>query len=148
MMAPDDAWRLAVHEVAHGLLYRVHGGRVTGLERPIGATGGELAGSCTGICSRDIRLTGGLRRLRHDAMAHMAGVEGERLVCAEVHACESPSDLSRFETTLRQVMATCTHGAPLEVWDRTIRRLVTHVLRRHQGILLEVATHLVAHRQF
>jgi hypothetical protein len=146
-MGPETVWPVAVHEAAHGLLYRVHGGRVKALAILPVPTADGTAASCTGVCGPDIRATGGLRRLLHDAMVHVAGVEGERVVCTDVDERHASRDLHCFEATLRTIIATGADGTLRDVWDRTIRRLVTHVLRRHQGILLEVATALTEARR-
>jgi hypothetical protein len=71
----------------------------------------------------------------------------EPVGCTEMDERHSSRDLARFAATLRQMMAISAHDISPDVWDRTIRTLMNRILVRHQGIMLEVATHLAHERR-
>jgi hypothetical protein len=77
-MSRDDEpvgslWRLAVHEVGHGIVYVTHGGTITALAAQPWVQSGGVNGYCEAELSADIKALGGSARHVHGACAALAG---------------------------------------------------------------------------
>jgi hypothetical protein len=130
-------WRLAVHEIGHGLIYIVHGGTVTSLAaRPWVQVGGG-DGCCEGKLADGVRSLGAHQV--HGALAALAGRAAERQFFGWADVAGCTADLQDFAARVQKVDAAWHTGAPVAAWEKALGETAREVIAAHEPVIAYVA---------
>jgi hypothetical protein len=143
---PSRLWRIAVHEVGHGLIYIIHGGRICLLEAQPPVKTDGLDGFCEGEVAADILAKGGSMRLVHAALAALAGRAAERCLFGSIDESYCKRDLQDFSTHVQRLEAVWQTRAPLAAWEKAVEEMLIPTIAAHKGVISYVAQYLADER--
>jgi hypothetical protein len=142
----DNLWRLAVHELGHGIAYVTHGGTVTALTAwPWVKTGG-FDGHCEGELGASIKALGMDARHVFVACAALAGRMAEQHFFPSIDPLGCTSDRQDFVEHVERLESVWHTGASVKAWEAAIGELVRPMIAAHDRIIAYVAKTLADER--